>query len=186
MIIKITSILLLLNTISTLSLSGSILYNNQIKDRQKNITPALQSLILESDNELNNRVVFPTENGDFLFTNLSKGKYLLSVNDIHYEYDVYYIEVDDEVKAYSFNGRTGKGLKKNLPLRIEAVRKIVYAEESKAILSSIVSSPYMIVIGLTLLMFFCMKLVPQDELKDQFKEMNKQMSQFQKGNIFSK
>ena len=44
----------------------------------------------------------------------------------------------------------------------------------------------MIIIGLTVLMFLCMQMVPQDQLQDQFKEMNKTMHQYQKGNIFNK
>ena len=31
-----------------------------------------------------------------------------------------------------------------------------------------------------------MQMVPQDQLQDQFKEMNKTMHQYQKGNIFNK
>ena len=44
---------------------------------------------------------------------------------------------------------------------------------------SVVKSPYGILIGITLLLFLCMQMMPQDQLKEQFAEMNKQMGQFQ-------
>ena len=44
-------------------------------------------------------------------------------------------------------------------------------------------SPYMIVIGMTVMMFLCMQMVPQDQLQEEMKKVNKQMHQYTKGNF---
>ena len=97
-----------------------------------------------------------------------------------YVYEQALVEVTPtEVRAYQYNLKTGKGLKHKYPFEINPVIKIKYEEESANFIWSIIKSPYAILIGVTLLLFVCMKMMPQDQMKESFEEMNKQMNQYQ-------
>ena len=97
-----------------------------------------------------------------------------------YVYEQVLVEVTPtEVRAYQYNLKTGKGLKHKYPFEINPVIKIKYEEESGSFVWSIIKSPYAILIGVTLLLFVCMKMMPQDQMKESFEEMNKQMNQYQ-------
>jgi hypothetical protein len=107
------------------------------------------------------------------------GLYVVNVNDAFYQYEQVLIEVTQaEVKAYQYNYKSGKGLRHKLPFEINPVLKIKYEDESPNIIGSIVKSPYAIIIGITVLLFMCMQMMPQDQLKESFNEMNKQMNQY--------
>jgi len=56
-------------------------------------------------------------------------------------------------------------------------------KDAPNVVGSIIKSPYAIIIGISLLMYFCMQMVPQEQLKE-MEQMNKQMGQFQ--NLFKK
>ena len=83
-----------------------------------------------------------------------------------------------EVKAYQYNLKTGKGLKHKLPFELNPVFKIKYEEDSPNIIGSILKSPYAIIIGVTVLLFGCMQLMPKEQMKESFEQMNKQMGQY--------
>ncbi len=104
----------------------------------------------------------------------------MNVNDYVYLYEQVLVEVTpSEVRAYQYNIKTGKGLKHKYPFEINPVVKIKYEEEGASIVGSVIKSPYAILIGVTLLLFVCMKMMPQDQMKESFEQMNKQMNQYQ-------
>lgn len=127
---------------------------------------------------------FPNHHMEFQFFNIPDGIYTIYVNDIHYEYDSFLVEVNNEdVNVYQRNLKSGRGLKTKFPIQLKPLEKIKYDEETQNVVGSILKSPYMLVIGMTILMFLCMQMVPQDQLQEQFKQMNKQMHQYQKGGV---
>jgi hypothetical protein len=106
--------------------------------------------------------------------------YVVNVNDSVHLYEQVLVDVSaSEIKAYQYNLKTGKGLKHRNPFEINPLVKIKYEEESVSIVSTLIKSPYAILIGVTLLMFLCMKMIPQDQMKESFDQMNKQMNQYQ-------
>lgn len=114
---------------------------------------------------------------------MPSGTYTVNVNDYLYHYEQVLVEVNPtEVKAYQYNLKSGKGLKHKMPFEIHPSFKIKYEEDSPNILLGIVKSPYAIIIGVTIVMFLCMQMMPQDQLKEQMEQMNKQMGQY--GNMF--
>lgn len=111
---------------------------------------------------------------------MPSGLYVINVNDYMYQYEQVLVEVNgSEVKAYQYLLHKGKGLKHKLPFEINPLIKIKYEEESANVILSIIKSPYAIIIGITVLLFLCMQMMPQDQLKDSFEQMNKQMNQYQ-------
>jgi len=169
----------------SINISGKVATSFENSPRQ-NERFEYQSVFLQAEKEENNKVVFTNDKGDFTLLNIQDGRYFLTVNDNIYDYETILIEVEnEEVKTYQYSIKNGKGLKLKYPIVIRPLLKIVYEEESPSILSSVVKSPYMIIIGMTVVMFLCMKMVPQDQLQEQFKEMNKTMHNYQKGNIFN-
>ncbi len=103
----------------------------------------------------------------------------MNVNYALYQYEQVLVEVAaSEVKAYQYNLKTGKGLKHKMPFEMNPVFRIKYEEDSPNILAGMLKSPYAIVIGMTILLFGCMKMMPQEQLKDSFDQMNKQMNQY--------
>jgi hypothetical protein len=105
--------------------------------------------------------------------------YIVSVNYALYQYEQVLVEVTpSEVKAYQYNFKTGKGLKHKIPFEMNPIFKIKYEEDAPNILGSVLKSPYAIVIGMTILLFGCMQMMPQDQLKESFDQMNKQMGQY--------
>lgn len=174
----------LIKVISNIEVKGKVL--STIKSDRN---PDVNIQVEQSDNlkiYLEGRKTYVTsksnKSGDFVFEDVEDGMYTVYVVDYFFEYDTFVIEVkDNEVKAYQKNHKKGRGFKQPYPLRIKPISKIMYEEPSMDMFSSILKSPYMIVIGLTVVMFLCMQMVPKDQLQEQFNQMNKQMHQYQKG-----
>ena len=125
------------------------------------------------------QISYITNNGHFYFDVEIPGYYLLQVNDDLYSYQPILLDVrEDEVKAYDYNYRYGKGPKHKYPVTIKSITKIEVVEKEANILESIIKSPYAIMIGLGLMFFMCMQMVPQEQLKEQQEEMRKQMKGF--------
>ena len=125
------------------------------------------------------QISYITNNGHFYFDVEIPGYYLLQVNDDLYSYQPILLDVkEDEVKAYDYNYRYGKGPKHKYPLTIKSITKIEVVEKEANILESIIKSPYAIMIGLGLMFFMCMQMIPQEQLKEQQEEMRKQMKGF--------
>ena len=104
---------------------------------------------------------------------------MVNVNDHLYQYDQILVDVTpNEVKAYQYNFKTGKGLKHKYPFEILPAIKIKYEDEAPNVLLSIVKSPYAIIIGVTVMLFLCMQMVPQEQLKEQAEQMSKQYQQY--------
>jgi hypothetical protein len=111
--------------------------------------------------------------------NVPAGIYIVNVNDYLYQYEQVLVEITpSEVKAYQYNLKTGKGLKHKTPFEINPVIKIKYEDDAPNFIENIIKSPYAILIGVTVLLFFCMQMMPQDQLKESFEQMNKQMTQY--------
>jgi hypothetical protein len=122
------------------------------------------------------QISYLTNSGHFYFNIDTPGYYLLQVNDDLYNYQPMFLDVKgDEVKVYDYNFRYGKGPKHKYPVVIKSLGKIDVGEKKATIIESIIKSPYAIMIGLGLLFFVCLKMVPQEELKAQQEEMRKQM-----------
>lgn len=139
------------------------------------------SVVLEGSKSF---LSFPNHHMEFQFFNIPDGIYTIYVNDVHYDYESYLVDVNGEdVNVYQRNLKSGRGFKTKFPIQLKPLEKIKYEEESQNVVGSILKSPYMLVIGMTVLMFLCMQMVPQDQLQEQFKQMNKQMHQYQKGNF---
>lgn len=130
------------------------------------------------------KMTFVHEDGSFIFHNLLDGTYTITVNDEKFEYESLIVEANgDDVQAFQRNFKTGKGFKVKYPLQIKPIANIIFEEDSQNVMSSLLKSPYMIVIGMTVLMFLCMQMVPQDQLQEEMKKVNKQMHQYTKGNF---
>ena len=122
------------------------------------------------------QISYLTSSGHFYFNINNPGYYLLQVNDDIYSYQPMFLDVkEDEVKVYDYNYRYGKGPKHKYPIVIKAIGKVEVGEKQTNILESIIKSPYAIMIGLGLLFFMCMNMIPQEELRAQQEEMRKQM-----------
>ena len=153
------------------SIKGQIKVPENTVDRIKTITVTLENT---------DKRVHITEYGYFEFHDVEPGFYVIQVDDNLYTYEIYMVEIndDDEVKIYEYNYKNGKGIKHKHPIVIESLIKIKYGEDKQDLISSIIKSPYAIIIGITLLMFLCMKMVPQEELKAQQEEMRKQFKNY--------
>ncbi len=122
------------------------------------------------------QISYITNSGHFYFNIEKPGYYLLQVNDDLYNYQPMFLDVkEDEVKVYDYNYRYGKGPKHKYPVVIKSLGKIDIGEKKATIIESIIKSPYAIMIGIGLLFFICLKMVPQEELRAQQEEMRKQM-----------
>ena len=126
-----------------------------------------------------NQISYITNNGQFFFNVDKPGYYLIKVNDDLYDYPTMFLDVkEDEIKAYDYNYRYGKGPKHKYPVVIKSSGKIEVGEKEGNIIQSIIKSPYAIMIGMGLMFFLCMKMVPQEELRAQQEEMRKQMKNY--------
>ena len=122
------------------------------------------------------QISYITNSGHFYFDIDTPGYYLLQVNDDLYSYQPMFLDVkENEIKAYDYNYRYGKGAKHKYPVVIKSIGKIDVGEKQTNIVESIIKSPYAIMIGLGLLFFICMKMIPQEELRAQQEELRKQM-----------
>lgn len=183
-IVSITLISLISLTKALNSIQGKIILTPDMSNR-RSISPMLKSRNMSVEiSGPETRMTFVSEDGSFVFNNVKNGMYTVYVNDEKLEYENYIVEVnDEEVSAYQRNYKTGKGFKVKYPVQIKPIANIIYEEESQNVVNSIIKSPYMIIIGLTVVMFLCMKAVPQDQLQEQFKQVNKSMHQYSKGNF---
>ena len=122
------------------------------------------------------QISYITNSGHFYFDVEIPGYYLLQVNDDLYSYQPMLLDVkEDEIKVYDYNYRYGKGPKHKYPVTIKSIGKIEVGEKQTNILESIIKSPYAIMIGLGLMFFMCMQMIPQEQLREQQEEMRKQM-----------
>ncbi len=122
------------------------------------------------------QISYITNSGHFYFDVEIPGYYLLQVNDDLYSYQPRLLDVkEDEIKVYDYNYRYGKGPKHKYPVTIKSIGKIEVGEKQTNILESIIKSPYAIMIGLGLMFFMCMQMIPQEQLREQQEEMRKQM-----------
>lgn len=78
--------------------------------------------------------------------------------------------------AYEYSYRSGKGMKHHHPFEINSAFKLQYTDNKPNAISNIIKSPYVYMIGIPMLLFLFMKMVPQNELKAQAEEMAKQYS----------
>ena len=71
------------------------------------------------------QISYITSNGQFFFNVNQPGYYLLKVNDDLYDYPTMFLDVkEDEIKAYDYNYRYGKGPKHKYPVVIKSAGKI--------------------------------------------------------------
>ena len=163
-LIKYILILLLLYSINSIRIEGRVQLEEPSAERIRKTTVSLI---------WGNQISYITSNGQFFFNVEKPGFYLIKVNDDSYEYPTMFLDVkEDEVKAYDYNYRYGKGPKHKYPVVIKSTGKL---EIEGNIMQSIIKSPYAIMIGMGLLFFACMKMIPQEELRAQQEEMRKQM-----------
>ena len=171
-----------INTLTTIQ--GKVITTPFVNDN-RSIVPTLKSdnLSVELFGQ-ETKMSFVHEDGSFIFHNVEDGSYTITVNDEKFEYERVIVEVNgDEVQAFQRNFKTGKGFKVKYPLQIKPISNILFEEENQNVVSSLLKSPYMIVIGMTVMMFLCMQMVPQDQLQEEMKKVNKQMHQYTKGNF---
>ena len=161
---------LLFKLISSIRIEGKIELEEPSSERLRRITVSLI---------WGNQISYVTNSGHFYFNVDKPGYYLIQVNDDLFNYQQMFLDVkDDEIKAYDYNFRYGKGSKHKYPVLIKSLGRIEAGEPEKGIIESIIRSPYAIMIGLGLFFFMCMKMVPQEELRAQQEEMRKQMRGF--------
>lgn len=67
-------------------------------------------------------------------------------------------------------------MKHRHPFEMNPAFKIQYTDNKPSAITSIIKSPYVYMIGVPLLLFLCMKMVPQNDLRAQAEEMAKQYS----------
>ena len=85
-----------------------------------------------------NQISYISNNGQFFFNVDKPGYYLLKVNDDLYNYPAMFLDVkEDEVKAYDYNYRYGKGSKHKYPVTIKSAGKIQVGEKEKNIVESL-------------------------------------------------
>ena len=158
-------ITILFNSINSIRIEGKVEVEEPTSERLKKITVSL----IWGD-----QISYITNSGHFFFNVNTPGYYLVEVNDDLYQYQTMFLDVkEDEIKSYEYNYRYGKGTKHKYPFTIKSVNKIQIGETKASILSSILKSPYAIMIGLGLLFFACMKMVPEEELRAQQEELRK-------------
>ena len=165
---KFISILLLLFEIAlTIRIEGRVDLEEPSSERLRKTTISLI---------WGNQMSYITNSGNFYFNVDTPGYYLLQVNDDLYSYQPMFLDVkEDEVKVYDYNYRYGKGAKHKYPVVIKSIGKLEVGEKQTNIVESIIKSPYAIMVGMGLLFFVCMKMIPQEELRAQQEEMRKQM-----------
>ena len=158
---------LLLGIITSIRVEGKVELEEPSAERLRKTTVSLV---------WGDQISYITSSGHFFFNIDTPGYYLLQVNDDLYLYQPMFLDVkEDEVKVYDYNYRYGKGPKHKYPVVIKSLGKVEVGEKPTNIMESIIKSPYAIMVGLGLLFFMCMKMVPQEELRAQQEEMRKQM-----------
>ena len=69
-------------------------------------------------------------------------------------------------------------MKHRYPFEINSMFKIKYNDQNPGIILNLIKSPYAIIIGITLLMFICMKMIPEEQMREQQEEMRKQFKNY--------
>ena len=137
----------------------------------------IRSITISLENT--NKISHITQEGFFSFHNIKPGFYIIHVNDILYAYQPIFLDVkEDEIKAYEYNFKNGKGMKHRYPFQINSMFKIKYNDQNPGIILNLIKSPYAIIIGITLLMFICMKMIPEEQMREQQEEMRKQFKNY--------
>ena len=137
----------------------------------------IRSITISLENT--NKISHITQEGFFSFHNIKPGFYIIHVNDILYAYQPIFLDVkEDEIKAYEYNFKNGKGMKHRYPFEINSMFKIKYNDQNPGIILNLIKSPYAIIIGITLLMFICMKMIPEEQMREQQEEMRKQFKNY--------
>ena len=137
----------------------------------------IRSITISLENT--NKISHITQEGFFSFHNIKPGFYIIHVNDILYAYQSIFLDVkEDEIKAYEYNFKNGKGMKHRYPFEINSMFKIKYNDQNPGIILNLIKSPYAIIIGITLLMFICMKMIPEEQMREQQEEMRKQFKNY--------
>ena len=137
----------------------------------------IRSITISLENT--NKISHITQEGFFSFHNIKPGFYIIHVNDILYAYQPIFLDVkEDEIKAYEYNFKNGKGMKHRYPFEINSMLKIKYNDQNPGIILNLIKSPYAIIIGITLLMFICMKMIPEEQMREQQEEMRKQFKNY--------
>jgi hypothetical protein len=159
-----------INTINSISIKGKLNLAEPTIERLKTVTISLENT---------NKISHITQEGFFSFHNIEPGFYIIHVNDNLYVYQPIFLDVkENEIKAYDYDFKNGKGFKHRYPFEINASLKIPYNNSGPGIIQNLIKSPYAIIIGITLLMFVCMKMVPEDQLREQQEEMKKQFKNY--------
>ena len=168
--IKYILIFLYLYQINSIRIEGRVQLEEPSAERIKQTTVSLI---------WGNQISYITNSGQFYFNVEKPGYYLIKVNDDLYDYPTMFLDVkEDEIKVYDYNYRYGKGPKHKYPVVIKSVGKLEIGEKQGNIIQSIIKSSYGIMIGMGLMFFMCMKMIPQEELKAQQEEMRKQMKNY--------
>ena len=162
-------ILLISKTIE-ITINGKLNLPEPTIERIRSITISLENT---------NKISHITQEGFFSFHNIKPGFYIIHVNDILYAYQPIFLDVkEDEIKAYEYNFKNGKGMKHRYPFEINSMFKIKYNDQNPGIILNLIKSPYAIIIGITLLMFICMKMIPEEQMREQQEEMRKQFKNY--------
>ena len=121
------------------------------------------------------QISYITNNDQFFFNVAKPGYYILKANENTYEYPKMILDVkEDEVEVYDYNYRYCKG-KNKYPVVIKTNGKLDIGMKEENIMKNIMKLPYSIMIGMGLMFFVCMKMIPQEELRVKQEEMRKQM-----------
>ena len=106
--------------------------------------------------------------GNWRIANLDNGKYILSVDSQNVEYGHYMVEVkDNSVNYFRFNITSRERYPIKDFLSMKPLGKKQYFEVRQPFnIEGLIKSPTGIIVGITILMLFCMKNMPsQDEMK---------------------
>lgn len=147
------------------SIKGKVNVPDPTSERLKEITVSLENT---------DKIAYINTDGVFVFNKVDPGHYFIHVNDNSYVYQKIFIEVTKkEVKAYEYSYKSGKGIKHKM-IELNPISPIKYTEDSPSMISSLIKNPYVLMIGVPLVFFLLSKMVPQEDLKAQSEEFNKQ------------
>ena len=156
--------------VQSVSVYGKVNLVEPTSQRTKEITVSLENT---------NRMAYCDEEGNFVFNNVEPGFYLVYVNDNLYHYNPIFLEVTEKgSKAYEYSYINGKKEKHKNPFEISPLSPIKYKEDKPDLISSIIKSPYLFMIGIPLVLFLILKMIPQEDIKASQEEMRKQFKGF--------
>ena len=147
------------------TIKGKVNVAEPTSERLKEITVSLENT---------DKIAYINTDGVFVFNKVEPGHYFIHVNDNAFVYQKMFVEVTKkEVKAYEYSYKSGKGIKHKM-IELNAISPIKYSEDSPSMISSLIKNPYVLMIGVPLIFFGLSKMVPQEDLKAQSEEFNKQ------------